>query len=82
MVTGWKVTGAVNKEVQGDELSLQMPRGAIAIEPIMGDGSGIEEIGHSTLLNSHSTLYDLQGRKVANPQKGRIYIQNGKKIIK
>lgn len=82
MVTGWKVTGAVNKEVQGDELSLQMPRGAIAIEPIMGDGSGIEEIGHSTLHTPHSTLYDLQGRKVANPQKGRIYIQNGKKIIK
>ena len=26
------------------------------------------------------TLYDLQGRKIANPQKG-IYIKNGKKVI-
>lgn len=27
-----------------------------------------------------SVLYDLQGRKIANPQKG-IYIKNGKKVI-
>lgn len=25
--------------------------------------------------------FDLQGRKVANPQKGQIYIQNGKKVL-
>ena len=29
---------------------------------------------------SDSVLYDLQGRKIANPQKG-IYIKNGKKVI-
>ena len=27
-----------------------------------------------------SVMYDLQGRKIANPQKG-IYIKNGKKVI-
>lgn len=28
-----------------------------------------------------SALYDLQGRRVAAPRRGQIYIQNGKKII-
>lgn len=31
--------------------------------------------------NSRSAIYDLQGRKVTAPVKGRIYIVNGKKVI-
>ena len=29
----------------------------------------------------NAQVYDLQGRKVANPVKGQIYIQNGKKVL-
>ena len=79
-VTGWKVTGAINKEVQGSELTLQMPNGNIAIEPIVGVGSGIKTILSSEIRNQKSDIYDLLGNKIATPQKGRIYIQNGKKI--
>ena len=79
-VTGWKVTGAINKEVQGSELTLQMPNGDIAIEPIVGVGSGIETILSSDIKHQTSDIYDLLGNKIATPQKGRIYIQNGKKI--
>ena len=79
-VTGWKVTGAINKEVQGSELTLQMPNGNIAIEPIVSVGSGIETILSSDIRHQTSDIYDLLGNKTATPQKGRIYIQNGKKI--
>ena len=79
-VTGWKVTGAINKEVQGSELTLQMPNGNIAIESIVGVGSGIETILSSDIRHQTSDIYDLLGNKIATPQKGRIYIQNGKKI--
>ena len=80
-VTGWKVTGAVNKEVQGSELTLQMPNGNIAIEPIVGVGSGIEEIANSQQPKAKGQLYDLLGNKVQTAQTGRIYIQNGKKVV-
>ena len=80
-VTGWKITGAVNKEVQGSELTLQMPNGNIAIEPIVGVGSGIEEIANSQQLKAKGQLYDLLGNKVQTAQTGRIYIQNGKKVV-
>ena len=78
-VIGWKVTGSLSKEVQGSELTLTMPNGNIAIEPVVGVGSGIEEV--STLNSQLSTLYDLLGNKVQTPQAGKIYIQNGKKVV-
>lgn len=81
VVTGWKVTGAVNKEVQGSELTLNMPSSKIAINPIIGDATGIEDIERSASYAQHATLYDLMGNKVNTPQTGRIYIQNGKKIM-
>lgn len=31
--------------------------------------------------DSNNCFYDLMGRKVINPQKGKIYIKNGKKMI-
>ena len=30
---------------------------------------------------TNGDIYDLMGRKVTTPQKGNIYIQNGKKFI-
>ena len=45
--------------------------------------TGIQTIDHSTfnVQRSMFNVYDLQGRKVANPTKG-LYIVNGKKYIK
>jgi hypothetical protein len=80
-VTGWKITGAQSKEVQGNEITLQMPNGNIAIEPIIEDASGINEFANSRQPKANGQLYDLMGNKVTSPQPGRIYIQNGKKII-
>ena len=34
--------------------------------------------GQSSMVNGY---YDLQGRKVAQPQKGQLYIHNGKKVL-
>ena len=79
-VLGWKVTGAVNKEYQGSELTLQMPNGSVNINPIVGVGSGIEDVQRSTFNVQRSTLYDLKGNKVNHPTKG-LYIQNGKKVV-
>lgn len=45
-------------------------------------------IDNPTAINTVSTsvennqVYDLQGRNVTNPQAGRIYIKNGKKVVK
>ena len=45
----------------------------------MGEGTtGIEEIGEQKTADKE--IYDLQGRKVENPDKG-IYIINGKKVF-
>ena len=80
-VIGWKVTGAINKEVQGSELTLTMPNGSIAITPIIGESSGIETIEKEEREMEHSPIYDLSGRKITTPKAGNIYIQDGKKIV-
>ena len=45
----------------------------------LDDVTGINEIVNSK--SSNSKCYDLWGRKIAAPQKGEIYIVNGKKVI-
>ena len=81
MVTGWKIVGGANKEVQGSELTLQMPSSSTVITPIIGNATGIEEVANSQQSKASGQLYDLMGNKVATPQTGRIYIQNGKKFV-
>ena len=83
VVTGWKVTGYVNQDYQGSTLTMKMPSGATAIQPILGSADGIDEIEYATpaLSKDEEAVYDLQGREVTTPQAGRIYIQNGKKIM-
>ena len=44
---------------------------------IIGEATGIDTIENAELTGE---LYDLQGRRVNNAQKG-IYIQNGKKFV-
>ena len=41
---------------------------------------GIRSIKHEE-LKMNNEMFDLQGRRVTNPQKGSIYIQKGKKYI-
>jgi len=44
-----------------------------------GDATGINAIEHGTLDNED--YYDLQGRKVAKPNRKGIYIHNGQKVV-
>ncbi len=53
-------------------------RGFFAFD-FSGETTGVETIEHGTWNIEHS-VYDLQGRRVANPTKG-LYIVNGKKVV-
>ena len=55
------------------------PAHILALPP-NGNFSGIEEIVNDQQPSANA-IYDLFGRKVETPQKGYIYIMNGKKII-
>ena len=55
------------------------PARILALPP-NSDFSGIEEIVNDQQPSANA-IYDLFGRKVETPQKGYIYIMNGKKII-
>ena len=45
-----------------------------------GQFTGIDEVDTST-STSVKAVYDLSGRKVKQPAKGGVYIQDGQKII-
>ena len=80
-VKGWKVTGGIDKEYAGSELTLQMPSNAIAITPMFTEPTSIDNISTDDSASDKKETYDLTGRKVTMPQKGQIYIQKGQKTI-
>jgi hypothetical protein len=43
------------------------------------DATGISNIDAN--LNLDGRVYDLQGRRIAQPQKGGLYIVNGRKVV-
>jgi hypothetical protein len=43
------------------------------------EATGIEAM-HNAQCTMHNEMYDLQGRRVAQPSKG-LYIVNGKKVV-
>ncbi len=50
-----------------------------------GEMTGIDELGvrnEELGVGNGQSIFDLQGRKVTNPEKGKIYILNGKKVKK
>lgn len=47
---------------------------------VENDPTGIKTIDSRSPFSNPTTLYDLQGRRVENPQRG-IYIVNGKKVV-
>ena len=51
------------------------------VDVIISVPDGIENAELSTLNSQLSTVYDLQGRRVMNAQKG-VFIVNGKKVIR
>ena len=51
-------------------------------EYIEADGlTSVEAVVETTEREWDNAIYDLQGRKVLQPQKGHIYIKNGKKFL-
>jgi hypothetical protein len=68
-------------KVYNNKAYLQVPAtaGVNALRIRFADGSTGIEHSESTIQNSES-IYDLQGRRVANPTKG-FYIVNGKKVV-
>ena len=48
---------------------------------VTGTASGIQTLHLTQQPAADAPLYDLQGRRVEQPTKGGLYIQNGKKII-
>lgn len=47
---------------------------------VSGTATGIQTVNHTPQYKD-ATFYDLQGRRVNEPKKGGVYIQNGKKIV-
>ena len=76
----FKVTGAKTINPFRAYLTAETPApGLSIIFPEDNDVTGISEI--EKMRNADNvTIFDLQGRKVAQPQKG-LYIVNGKKVI-
>lgn len=67
--------------LKGGKAYLAVPGGSLARITIAGlgdDATAIEGIGTA---DSQAPSYDLQGRRVSQPQKG-VYIINGKKVVK
>lgn len=46
-----------------------------------GTTTGIEDVNTDAIQQHTDVIYDLQGRRVAKPMKGGIYIINGKKVL-
>ena len=79
-VKGWKVTAQMTTEIVGSELDMTMPAYSVTITPIVGETSGIMTLTLDE-PTGNGTLYDLTGQHVKTPQKGRIYIRNGRKTV-
>ena len=52
----------------------------VTITMSYSDVTGVSSL-HMTDKDGNVTIYDLQGRKVANGQKNSIVIKNGKKVV-
>ena len=83
-----KVNGAADGDYQFTikNVVLSAPGSKEKLEPytgwinVTGGVTGIDEITADGAA-ADGAIYDLQGRKVSNPVKGGVYIQNGEKII-
>lgn len=80
-------TGTTIKAGQFFIVCSRKPNGAGRLEVVWldedgnveGEATGIETVKNIDVNND--AIYNLQGVRVDNPVKGRVYIQNGKKIV-
>ena len=79
-VKGWQVVSQTTWEETGSELVMAMPQYPTAITPIIGEASAIQDVSPAK-PEGGTILYDLTGRRVTSPQKGRIYVSNGHKVV-
>ncbi len=56
------------------------PNLLLTTERLTVDSAGIEEVSADACASAPTGCFDLQGRRVDNPQKGGIYIINGRKV--
>ena len=72
--------GANRAYLDGSLLSTQTPSNVFTLVFDDDDVTAIADVlnGQSSMVNEYR---DLQGRKVAQPQRGQIYIVNGKKVL-
>ncbi len=61
------------------EISDQQQSGKYLVNDVSGSYTDIREV-RGQMADGRSTIYDLQGRRVSNMQRG-IYIVNGKKVV-
>ena len=61
------------------EISDQQESGKYMVNDVSGSYTDIREV-RGQMADGRSTIYDLQGRRVSNMQRG-IYIVNGKKVV-
>ena len=69
---------AVLTFTDGDTMTADMR--LVTITMSYSDVTGVSSL-HMTDKDGNVTIYDLQGRKVANGQKNSIVIKNGKKVV-
>lgn len=62
--------------------SISVPaRSVMTIKIALSESSSIKELVIPTSNKADTHLYNLQGQRIATPQRGTIYIRNGKKHI-
>ena len=61
---------------RGDQTSLPSSE---SIVTMLSESAGIKD-NYEEITNHDNAIYDLHGRRIANPKRG-IYIRNGKKVI-
>ncbi|MBR6592527.1 MAG: M6 family metalloprotease domain-containing protein [Prevotella sp.] len=61
---------------RGDQTSLASSE---SIVTMLSESAGIKD-NYEEIKNNDNAIYDLHGRRIANPKRG-IYIRNGKKVI-
>gem|GEM_PF-2039943 len=75
----FRIAGAMTLPAHKAYLPAAVVGGAGAKEYTLGGLTGINNAQAPNLESQ--TYFDLQGRKVAAPQKGQLYIVNGKKVL-
>ena len=77
-VKGWRVTGSVNQELAGSEVTLTMPTGAIDVSPIVGEASGIDQL-FAQDGGDVKAVYNQQGIRQQRLQRGMniVVYRNG-----